>query len=223
MFQYTWDWGIIWQFRFALFKGILVTLELTILSLIFGTIIGLILGVLIDKKIPFISRVLIFITDIIRSLPLLIFLLLLNYWLPYTIGRIPSFWVAVLALTLNLSAFISDLIRGAIKGVSKSSKEAGKALGMNQNVLMKKVILPEAIRDSIPPISLMYIHILKISSLASVITVNELLHVADAISVFTFRYLEIFTFLAFIYVIIILPLANFQRKLEQSKWLVRRS
>jgi len=226
MFKYYWDWSIVWEYRTVLAKGALVTLELTFISIIIGSILGFLLGILLSTKdehwveIRYIVTIFI---DIVRALPILILILLFYFWLPYMLKIRSPFWLAALALSINLAAFIADVLRGAIEGVPQSLIEAGYALGMTSKKVMRRILIPEATRNILPTLALLYIDILKLSSLASVIAVSELVHVSSEISTKTFRFLEIFAALAVIYILIVLPFSYFVRRLEKTRWFLRRA
>lgn len=226
MTGYDWDWSVAWRYREAFLAGLLTTLELTGLAVVAGTLLGLPTGLLLTRE-GRVSRtlrpVLLAIVDVLRSLPLLILLLVLYFWLPSLVGMRSAFWIAVTGLSLNLAAFIADVTRGAVNGVPRPLVEAGFALGMTSGQVVRRVVVPEAIRELVPTIALLYIHILKMSSLASVIAVEELVHKASRISSGTYRYLEIYAVLAIIYIALVLPFSHFARALEQSRWFIRRS
>jgi ABC-type amino acid transport system permease subunit len=133
-------------------------------------------------------------------LPVLVLLVWMYYLLPSAFGYRPSaVVVSVVALSLNLSAFVADVVRGAIARVSIDDIEAARAIGMKPSLRLRRVILPEVIRNSLPALVALYINQLKWTSLASVIGVEELLHTADTIMIHTYRALEAYTAIAVIY------------------------
>lgn len=226
MFQYDWDWSVVWQYRLVFIKGVWITLQLTGLSVITGTIIGFLLGILLasrDERLKEIRQFIFIFVDIVRALPILILILVFNYWLPYVTNIKSPFWLAGLALSINLSSFIADVLRGAIEGVPRPLIEAGYAVGMTSRMVMRRIIIPEASRQILPTLALLYIDMLKLSSLASVIAVSELVHVSSEISTKTFRFLEVYAALAAIYVLIVFPFSYATRKLEKAEWFVRRA
>ncbi len=226
MFQYNWDWSVVWRYRFVFVRGAWITLQLTVLSIIIGTALGFLVGTLLatrDEHWKEIRQIVLVFVDVVRALPVLILILLFNYWLPYITDIKSPFWLAGLALSINLSAFIADVLRGAIEGVSRPLVEAGYAVGMTSRTVMRRIVIPEATRQILPTLALLYIDILKLSSLASVIAVSELVHVSTEISTKTFRFLEVFAALAVIYVLIVLPFSYAARKLEKTAWFIRRA
>lgn len=226
MFNYDWDWSVVWRYRLALLKGVSLTMQLTLASIAAGTILGFLFGATLatkDERWREVQKVLVILIDAVRALPILILILLFNYWLPYIVGVRSPFWLACIALSLNLSAFIADVLRGAIEGVPRPLVEAGFAVGMDSSTVMRRIVIPEATRQIVPTVSLLYIDILKLSSLASVIAVGELVHASTEVSTRTFRFLEVYAALAVLYMIIVLPFAIVSRKIERSPWFLRRT
>jgi polar amino acid transport system permease protein len=223
---YDWDWTVVWNYRYAFLAGLLTTFELTVLAVILGTILGLPTGLLLTTGHwlgRMIRPLLLGVTDILRALPILILLLLFYFWLPTTIGLRSAFWIAVAALSLNLAAFVADVSRGAISSVPRPLVEAGYSLGMSPMLVARRILLPEAVREIVPTLGLLYIDILKMSSLASVIAVQEVVHKASLISSSTYRYLEVYAVLAVLYIAVVLPFSHLVRRLERSTWFLRRS
>lgn len=224
--NYDWDWNVLYDYRWVFVRGALWTVVVSSVSIFLGTILGALWGLLLSTKhqawleLRWLGFVL---ADIVRALPLLVLLLFVNYYLPPLIGIHSTFWITIIALTVNLAAFLADVLRGAIAGVPKPLVEAGLALGMTGGSITRRVLLPEALRAVVPSFALLYIHILKMSSLASVIAFSELTHVGGQVSARTFRPLEAIAAVAVIYLILVLPLSHIQRRLETSRWLVRRS
>lgn len=226
MLHYDWNWDVIWFYRYALLQGLAVTAWLCLISIIFGTLTGLILGVGLSERVPspsLVRRALLFFVDAVKALPQLILLLLLYYWLPYAIGVRSSFGIAAIALALGLGVFIADVFRHAINGIPRPLVDACYALGMTHGDVLNRFIIPEAIRAIIPTLGLLYIDVFKLSSLASIIAVPELVHRASQVSAYSYRFLEVYAALALIYLLILLPFSYAVRRLETSAWFLRRS
>jgi polar amino acid transport system permease protein len=226
MFHYDWDWAVVWTYRYVLLQGLLLTAELTLLSVLIGGAVGLIIGVALSSR----SRALmlvrgpfLFYVDAVKAMPPLILLLLFYYWLPFVVGVRSSFWLAVIALSVNLSAFIADVFRHAIAGIPRPFLEACYAVGMTHSLALRRFIIPEALRSIVPTLGILAIDVFKLSSLASVIAVPELLHRSSEISAYSYRFLEIYAALAVIYLAILLPFSRLVRRLETSAAFVRRS
>jgi polar amino acid transport system permease protein len=226
VFHYDWNWNIIWLYRNAFLSGLAVTAGLSFVSISSGTLAGVALGVLLSLpfrslrplQIPFL-----FFVDAVKALPPLILLLLFYYWLPYLVEIKSSFWLASIALAVNLTAFVADVFRHAIVGVPRPLVEAGYALGMTRTTVLRRLLVPEALRAVVPTLGILWIDVFKLSSLASVIAVGELLHRASEVSTYTYRFLEVYAALAAVYLAVLLPFSYFVRRLESSPLFIRRS
>jgi polar amino acid transport system permease protein len=226
MFHYDWNWQVLWQYRMVFLQGIAVTFALSLVSIIAGTAIGLTLGIAASSEcepLRPVRPVLLFFVDAVKALPPLILLLLFYYWLPYVTGIHSSFSLAAIALALNISAFIADVFRHAINGVPRPLIEACYAVGSPHLTALRRFIVPEALRTIVPTLGIFYIDVLKLSSLASIIAVRELLHRASEVSTHTYRFLEVYAALAVIYLAILLPFSYLVRRLETSAMFLRRS
>jgi polar amino acid transport system permease protein len=226
MFSYDWNWSVVWQYREALLGGLLVTMSLSAVAIVLGTGLGLVLGAVLaltGERVPFLRSLLLIAVDSIKAMPPLIVLLLFYYWMPYVVGVRSPFWLAAMALTLSLSAFVADVFRHALQGVPRPLVEASYALGMTRSIVLRHVLFPEALRVIVPTLGLLALDIFKLSSLASVVAVRELTYRASEISTNSFRFLEVYAALALIYLVILFPFSRLVRRLETSELFIRRS
>lgn len=224
--HYDWDFRVLFQYKTAFARGLLATLALSLVSISLGSVLGLAWGLLLGAtKNAWLELRLIAVVfnDIVRALPLLILILLFNYLGPIAFGIHSLFLLAMLSLSLNLAAFLADVLRGAISGVPRPLVEAGLAVGMSDSQVLRWILLPEAVRSTVPSITLLYIDILKMSSLASVIGFAELTYVGGEVSGAEFKPLEPLVLVAAIYIVMVTFLGWLQRRLEASRWFVRRS
>ena len=204
------------QYWPVLLKASIVTLELFFLCVIVGTILGFLLGIVLKFSIKPIRVGGMVFVDIIKSLPELVLLLWFYYLLPLVtgIGNMSAFFIAFVAFSINLAVFIADFFRGAVDNVNKQHIDAALSLGMNKFQVIVYIVIPETFRMILPPMSSMYIHVLKMTSLASIIAVNELTHTANLLALNTFRSIEIFSVVGIIYIILVLPLVHLLRRIE---------
>ena len=190
-----------------LLAGLLITIELTfvviVLSLVFALLVALggmsrwlLLRWLIKAYI-----------ELMRGTPLLLQLIYIYYVLPEIGIRLDAFTAGVIGLTLNYSAYISEVYRGGILAVPKGQHDAAAALGMTRALAMRRIVLPQAIRMTLPPLASNFVQLIKFSSLGAVISVSEITRRGMELSASTFRPLEIFTFIAVVYFVICWPLA----------------
>lgn len=205
--SYDWQLGLLWEYREAFWNGLQVTLLLTATSIVFGLLVGVPLGVLLSTDNARLRplRALVYAYNAVFGwMPILVLLIWMYYMLPSAFGLRPSaLTVAIVALSLNLSAFIADIVRGAIGRVSGADIDAAKAIGMDSTLRLRRIILPEVLRNSLPPMVALFINQFKWTTLASVIGVQELLHSADTIMIRTYRSLEAYTAIAFIYLVVV--------------------
>lgn len=215
--MYEWQWGLIILYRDVFLEGALFTLFITILVVIFGTIIGFGLAFLQLRKYPFFSILSKIYIDIFRALPVLVLLIWIYYVAPILFGlKFSAFTTVVIALSINLAAFVAETVRAGIESIPDTQYESGLALGMSYRQVIIRIIFPQAITNMIPNLIGLYINELKNSSLASVIGVNELLHRSNILISETFRPLEIYTAAALVYLIMILPSTYWSNKIEKK-------
>ncbi len=213
--NYDWNFGRLMPYTVAFGKGTLVTLSLTALVIVIGTVLGISIGLTLRKKLP---RVVTYpIVDVLRALPPLVLILFMYYLLTrQVIGvAVPAFWVCVVAMSLNLSAFTSDLVRAAIENVPKDALDAGRALGMTESQITRHIVLPRVVREIIPGMTMLYIAMLKMSSLASVINVREVVNTAQTIIADVSRSLEAWTIVGLIYIALVVPATYGARAIER--------
>ncbi|WP_409367434.1 amino acid ABC transporter permease [Lysinibacillus sp. 38-6] len=172
--------NILIETKGVFFKAMLITLELTVVSILLGIIIGLVFALFKISNIKilqYISNVYVY---LVRGTPLIVQIFILYFGIS-GIFLLPDFWAASLALALHNGAYISEILRGAIQSVDKGQFEAGRSLGMNKTLTLRRIILPQAFRRALPPLGNQFIISLKDSSLAAFISMNELFNVATTL------------------------------------------
>jgi polar amino acid transport system permease protein len=213
--MYTWNWNIIVQYKQVLIHGALVTLWLTLLVVGIGTVLGLALGLMRRSSVQIVAWAAKAYIELFRALPILVLLIWVYYVAPLIIDiRLSPFLSALVALSLNLSAFVAETVRAGIEAIPKHQYESGVALGMRPYQVMRTIILPQAFRNMLPNLMGLYVTQLKNSSLASVIAVNELLHISNTLISNTYRPLEIYSAVAVGYLCLILPFTLLASRLE---------
>lgn len=162
----------------ALFQGMFTTLQLTIIAILIGMVLGLLLAlgrISRNKAVNGLSWTYIW---IFRGTPLLLQIYVVYYALPLVGILLDAFPAAIIALSLNSGAYLAEIIRAAILSIDKGQMEASKALGMSYYQAMFRVIVPQSYRRLIPPVGNEVIMLLKDSSLVSAIAMYELLRTA---------------------------------------------
>ena len=212
---YNWDWGVLWQFRWALFKGFLITIELSFLVILAGTILALIFTFLRKVDHPLIIYPTKVVIEALKDLPILVILIWLYFVLPIAGIKLSGFVAAFIGLSLSLGAFASEAIRSGIESIPRGQLDSAIALGYSKRQAMFKVILPQTFKQILPNLMGLYIHQIKNTALASMIAVNELLHIGNIIISSSYRPLEVYTAIAMIYLIIIVPLVIVSHYIEK--------
>ncbi len=189
----------------TLLIGALVTIQITALSILFGMIGGSLLGIARLsplRPIRLFARVYI---DFFRGTPLLVQIFMIYFGLPallQSLGsdfRLGRLFAAVLALTLNSSAYIAEIVRAGIQSIELGQKEASESLGLGPVQTMQYVIFPQAFRRMIPPLGNEFITLLKDTSLVAVIGYEELFRRGQLIVAQTYRAFEIYVAVALVY------------------------
>ena len=216
---YTWNFNAVFAYQDAMLGGAALTLQLTLASVVLGTVGGLLLCLARGSRVRAIRLGGELFAEVFRGLPLLMVLVWLFYAFPSVLGvKLSAFDTAVIGLALNLAAFSSDIFRAGISAIPRGQWEASLALGLTELQTLRDIVFPQAARVIIPPLAGRYIETVKLTALASVIAVDELLHVGGNIISVSYRPLEVYTAIALLYLAIILPLSAGLAKLEGKQW-----
>jgi len=195
-----------------LFSGIWLTIALSLISIICSVTIGLFValpGLSLNPYLRGFNRVYV---EALRSIPVLVLILWVYYGLPVVLGlSLSPFAAGILALALSDSAFEAEIFRAGIQSIERGQTEAADALGFSYSQKMWHIVLPQALRRILPPLGNQFIYMLKMSSLLSIIGLQELTRKANELTVTVYRPLEIYTILVLEYLILILLVS----------WLVR--
>jgi polar amino acid transport system permease protein len=213
--HYDWHLYVIWDYRLVFLRGAWMTAQITAWSLILGIVVGLPLGLMRGSSHRALRALATPVIEFFRSTPSLVQLFWIYYALPILIGvRLETMVAVVLGLGLHTSAYIAEIFRAGIASIDRGQFMAAKAIGMTYSQAMRRIILPQAIRRMVPPFINELANLIKLTTLASVLAVYELLHEANDLISQTFRPFEIYTALAVAFVVIIYPMIWFSRRLE---------
>lgn len=205
--------------RFLL-DGLLVTLQVAVVSIILSFIIGGILGVIRFMKVPYLSLIVGAVVDIIRNLPLLLIIFFTYFALPQIGIQLSIFWSAVAAMTIFESAMLAEIIRAGLLAVPQGQMEAGRSTGMTYFSTLYYIVFPQSIKLMLPPIVSQFISLIRDTSLAVIISLPELTHHAKIIyAQDPSAVLPMFVAMTFLYFIICYSLSVFAKRLER-KWAV---
>lgn len=212
----SFDYELIVDYAPLLLKGTLLTIGLSALSILFGTILGLfiVLGKMMRNKwlaFPFVAFIAFF-----RGTPLFVQLLLIHFGIiPLFTGETNAIAAAIVTLSLNSAAYIAEIFRGGIQSIEKGQMEGARSLGMSHVQTMRYVILPQAMKRSIPPLGNEFIILVKESSLAAIITAPEVMYYARNMSSAHFAVWEPYLTAALIYLFITLTLSYILHRVEK--------
>ena len=200
-----------------LLSGLTTTIYISLVSIVISMIIGLVVAIPSLAKNKILTYINIFYVEIVRAIPLLVLILWIYYGLPIMTGvSFSPFVSGIIALAISESAFQAEIFRAGINSIKKAQWEAGSSLGLNFFKRLRLVILPQAIKNILPAIGNQFVYVLKMSSLVSIIGIGDLTRKANELVVTTYRPLEIYTFLILEYLILILIVSFFVRKLEKK-------
>ncbi|MGE0718607.1 MAG: amino acid ABC transporter permease [Alphaproteobacteria bacterium] len=196
-------------------RGAWLTLALWALAFAFGLAAGLVLGLVRTAGHPALAWTAAAYVEVFRNTPVLVQLVWFYYAFPVLTGiQMSAFAAAAFGLCLNTSAYCAEIYRGGIRSIASGQWEAGRALGMRYGPLMRRVVLPQAIRRMVPAFTNRAIELGKMTAIASVIAVHELMYEARLLSASSFRPLEVFTVIAIIYFVVIYPGTLLSYRLE---------
>ncbi len=210
-------WDIIWDYRELFIRGIWVTLGLTIVGYLGGIVLGLFIGMgKISKKkwIYYPSK---YFVDFFRGTPLLVQILLIHLAIiPGIFGHSLGYFVSgSVALILNSAAYNAEIIRAGIQSIEKGQMEAARSLGMPNNIAMRHIILPQALRRMIPPLGNELIALLKDSSLVTVIAASDILYAGKVVAGAYQRFWEPYITVAILYLCLTYVFGKFITYIEK--------
>jgi len=208
---------LVQSFPKILIPGLIYTIPLTLISFGIGLVIAIIVALIrvSGHRIP--SAICWFYVWVFRGTPQLVQLFIIFYGLPSVGLRWAALPCAVIAFSLNVGAYASETIRGSILAVSNGQKEACAACGLTYGQMMLHVVLPQALKASIPALFNTFISLVKDTSLAANITVTEMFMVTQRIVAVTYEPLLLYTEVAFIYLMFCTVLSFAQQQIE-NRW-----
>jgi polar amino acid transport system permease protein len=226
-FAVGFDWGTVWEFLFdpIIIRGLRETLSIAIAAMALGVVLGVVIGVMRVSQNPFVSGPAAFYVWFWRATPVVLQLLIIFFGLKELVDSdvFSDEWTrwraAVITFGLNEAAYMAEIVRGGIRSVDSSQKDAAKSLGMTNMQAMRRVILPQAVRSMVPPSGNEFVAMLKNTSVAFAIGLVELTSAAQLQSAASHRVVELYTVAAFWYLVVVTAFSLLQAELE--RWLSR--
>jgi polar amino acid transport system permease protein len=220
LFGIEWDTTNGWTFAVSilpiLLRGLIVTIQATLLGFFIAMILGLILAALKSAPTRLVSWPAVAISEFLRDTPLLIQLFFLYYVLPDYGLVLPAFLTGALALGVQYSAYLSEVYRAGIEAVARGQHEAARALNLQGGRTFSRIVVPQAVPRIIPAMGNYLVSIMKDVPVLSVVTVLEMLNVARIIGDRTFNYLIPLTMVGALYLILTLLASAGVRQLDRS-------
>ncbi|AHC74440.1 TPA: amino acid ABC transporter permease [Pseudomonas aeruginosa] len=203
--------GMAWPF---LLQSAMYTVLFAAVSMVLGLILGFSVAVVRVTKVPVVSQIAAVYVSAFRGTPLLVQIFVLYYGLPSVGIEFTPVTAGILALTLNVAAYLSESMRGAILGIDKGQWEAGLSVGLTWGQTLWNIITPQALRLAVPSLSNSLISLIKDTSLISVITVTELMLATKEVIAETFQPLPLYLAAAGIYWLLSALFERVQKALE---------
>jgi His/Glu/Gln/Arg/opine family amino acid ABC transporter permease subunit len=209
------DLGAVASYWPMFLKGLLVTLQVSAVGALLGIVVGVIL--LLARRsawMPVRVAVRVYVSYF-RGTPLIVQIFFAYYALPGLLHvDIPAYWAGVLALGLNSSAFVSEILRGSLSAIPKGQFEASHALGLRPSSMWIRVVLPQVFRHALPPLTNEFTILVKATPPLAAITLMELTRTAQLVMNQTFRPVEAFAVACVLYFVVLFTLSTFATRLE---------
>src|SRR5216110_3943355 len=213
--KYQWDCSAVWSHFDMLLIGLVGTVTLAAVSVVLGGIVRLIVALMrLSHRRVLRSPATAFV-EFYRNTPPIVHFFWFFYALPILIGlNLDPFAAALLALSTQSGAFYAEVFRGGIVSIERGQWEGAKALGMNYQMMMRRIIVPQALRRMVAPFVERSFELTKTTALASTLAYAELLYQAMQVNSITFRPMEVYTTIALMYFIVLFTASNLMRLVE---------
>jgi polar amino acid transport system permease protein len=209
------------EFLPILLQGVWLTIVVTVGSLVLSTLLGMVWALMRVSRLRVLQRVSAGIVNTIRGIPILVQLFYIYFVMPQLGLTLTALQAAIIGLGIAYSAYQAENFRAGIEAIDKGQIEASESLGMGWALMMRRVVLPQAVKIILPPYGNTMIMMLKDSSQASTITVAELTMEGQLIASSTFKYTSILSMVAVLYLVMSVPLILFvgwlERRMQQAK------
>jgi His/Glu/Gln/Arg/opine family amino acid ABC transporter permease subunit len=198
-----------------LLKGAVYTVQVSVLAILFGLVLGWLLGLAAVSGVRVLRLLTAAYVQFIRGTPLLVQIFLIYFGLPAVGIDIPAFWSGVIALGLNSGGFQAEIVRAGIESIDRGQTEAARSIGMSHFQTLVLILVPQTVRRVIPPLTNELITLTKSSSLLSAIAALELTHAGQLIIARTFAPFEIYAAVAVLYLVLVALLSRGSTLLEK--------
>lgn len=197
-------------------KGLGYTLGISVTSMVLGMLLGFFLAIMRISGIKLVDLLARIYISFMRGTPLLVLLFILYFGFPFIGIQFSAINAAIIGFSLSSSAYIAEILRSALNSIDKGQWEAAYALGLRWSVVMRKIIVPQAMRIAVPPLSNVLLDLIKGTALAAMITVPEIFQQAKIVGGREFDYMTMYILVALVYWTICSLFALFQLYLERK-------
>ncbi len=211
--MYTWHWEQIPQYFPLIGAATLRTLQISVVSIVLGSLLGAVAGLMRVQPLKPMRFLAAAYVELLRNIPLMLVLYLIYFGMGAFLPVSP-FWASVIGLSVFEGAYVAEIVRAGIQSVDRGQMEAARSLGMSWFQSMRHVIVPQAVRRSLPPLTGQFVSLVKDSSLASLVSYEELMLVGRQINSRIFSPFEVFLAIGAIYFAICLVLSLLSRWME---------
>lgn len=206
---------VIWEYRRIVLQGLWVTIQITVLTMLASLVLGFILMLLRTSKHRWLDLLGSGLIEVWRDTPILVMLMWTTFVLPRLLNiEIAAFWTAFLALLFQTSAYLAETFRGGLQSIPSGQWMAARALGMTEFLIMRRIILPQLFRRTLPDVLNQVVVLFKTSTLVSIVAVNDLMYVASRLVSTLYKPMEIYTSVAVVYLLCVLLLSYSVRRIE---------
>jgi His/Glu/Gln/Arg/opine family amino acid ABC transporter permease subunit len=214
--MYHFDWSVVYDYFPAMMRGLVITLEVSVIAESVGIVLGLLFAFCRLSGFAPIRLLAIAYIDFLRGVPILVILLWVYYGLPILIKlNFTEMQAAIIGLGCSYSAFLAEIFRSGIQAIPVGQREAGRTLGLNRWHVTAYVVLPQAFRIIVPPLGNTVISMLKDSSLVAIIAVSDMMRTTMIAASETFRPLELYAAAAVYYYLMTLVTARIVTYIER--------
>jgi polar amino acid transport system permease protein len=213
--HYHWDLSMVLADSSRWWSAAGVTLLYSFATVVGGIVIGVICGLALLSRRRWLTLPLEGYVEVFRCTPLLVQIVWFYYALPILLNfSLPAWLAAGLGLTLYMGAFCTEIFRAGVMSIGRGQWQAGRALGMTHIQLMRRIVLPQAVRRMVPPLVNQSVTQLKNTALLYVVAVPDLMYTGSIVTAETFRPLEVYTSVAAMYFLMLYPMTLFAKRLE---------
>ena len=197
------EFGVVWEYRAALWRGLELTFVITIVAGCLGLMCGVLLAILSQSRVALVRWVVAGYVELFRNTPLLVQLFWIHFALPQLTGvGTTAFQSGLIAMSLQSSAYFCEIVRAGIEAIPRGYWDAAHALALPGRTIWTRVVLPPAVRIIIPPLANLVISFFKATAILSILLVSEFMTVTTRVSNYAFKPIELFTFAALVYYVL---------------------